>query len=105
MSEGRAIPDERGGLVPPRRIPPTAIGTLTPEPPGRNGRTFQRSYTHFAWRSQRSSLVLATGSAVALFGPSRLISAAGMLLIGIGLADPVVYGWRAWKRHRELRRT
>ena len=32
-SNERPQPEPRGALVPPRRYPPTAIGTDTPEPP------------------------------------------------------------------------
>lgn len=28
------VPEERGNLQPPRRRPPTAVGTMTPPPPG-----------------------------------------------------------------------
>lgn len=27
------VPEERGALVPPTRVPPTAVGLLTPQPP------------------------------------------------------------------------
>jgi hypothetical protein len=48
MSERRRIPDPHGSLEPPRRDPPTAVGTLTPPPPPppfhrRGGRTPARS--------------------------------------------------------------
>lgn len=47
MSERRHIPDPHGSLEPPRRYPPTAVGTLTPPPPPpihrREGRTRARS--------------------------------------------------------------
>lgn len=49
MSERRRIPDPRGSLEPPRRDPPTAVGTLTPPPPPppvprRGGRTRPRPF-------------------------------------------------------------
>lgn len=32
MRDPQPIPEPRGALVPPRKVPPTAVGLLTPDP-------------------------------------------------------------------------
>src|SRR5436853_3859738 len=84
----RPEPEESGFLEPPRRRPPTAVGTATPPPrkpykPG-NYRGF-RSRTHIAAQSVLASSL--GGCAMAAFGT---LTPWGLLLGAASLAGTIV---------------
>lgn len=90
--------EPRGWLVPPRRLPPTAVGVLTPEPgPGPQQRVrFSR-----LWTSRPSLLgdlvrAMLAAPVVLLLAPVRIVHH--------GLRS-LRSSWKAWQRGRYPRRT
>ena len=93
------VPDERGDLQPPRRRPPTAVGTMTPPPPGRTP-MFRR---HVQW--SRVAIVLLVFASPILLGllslflireaDSRWVTAAGWLIASLAAVIAAVLTWCA----------
>lgn len=89
--EWRPETDPTGALRPPPRVPPTAVGLLTPPPPPhRRGRSRLRgaSGTRLIALGMLGALLVAAGPAVAVAGESVLAA-----LVGSG---SVLLGGRLW---------
>lgn len=76
------VPEERGGLQPPRRHPPTAVATATPPPPRRPARAQHRVF--------RGRVLLA----VLVFASPPIAGWVGWTLIRDGDGPlPTALGW------------
>jgi len=89
------VPEPHGKLVPPDRLPPTAIGTLTPPPPrNRGGR---RALGGSGWNRAMLLLILlllSGGATMTLVADSwwMRVVGAGLFAIGaVGLARLAVF--------------
>ena len=93
------LPDERGDLQPPRRRPPTAIGTMTPPPPGRSPSA--RHHVHWS-RLGIAVLVFASPLLLGALGWSLIrgadspwVTAAGWLVASLGAVVAAMLTWFA----------
>lgn len=90
-------PLEAGYLEPPRRRPPTAVGTATPRPPTppRRPRADPEGLTLLQRRARTAlaGLFTAAGTSVALATDLWSVAAAGIGVAALG----VLVGYRAWR--------
>ena len=108
------IPEEQGGREPPRRHPPTAVGTATPPPPRP---PFRRPWARRRFAPYRSLLgltvlELVAGATLAAFTANAYLRAVGWTLIGVAVLVSGLFGYalfaagrvQMWREARWLRR-